>query len=212
MDIRFMITELLTRYPVLRACEDDILHALKTLIALYENGGKLLLCGNGGSASDCDHIVGELCKGFLSCRSLSEKQKAKMKEASPTLSAETLSKLQQGLPAISMPSIASLNAAFANDVDGDLIYAQSVLALGRRGDCLLAISTSGNSKNVAEACRVARALGLSIIALTGEGGGKLRALADVCICVPERETYRVQELHLPVYHALCASIERHFWG
>ena len=135
-----------------------------------------------------------------------------MKDASPTLSDETLSKLQQGLPAISLPSIAPLNAAFANDVDADLIYAQSVLALGKRGDCLLAISTSGNSKNVIEACRVARALGLSVIALTGEGGGQLRALADICICVPERETYRVQELHLPVYHALCASIERHFWG
>ena len=207
-----MITELLTRYPVLRACEEDILRALKTLTDLYENGDKLLLCGNGGSASDCDHIVGELCKGFLSRRALPEKQKAKMKDESPTLSDETLSKLQQGLPAISLPSIAPLNAAFANDVDADLIYAQSVLALGKRGDCLLAISTSGNSKNVIEACRVARALGLSVIALTGEGGGQLRALADVRICVPERETYRVQELHLPVYHALCASIERHFWG
>ena len=207
-----MLNELLQRHPELSSCKDSLIHAREAIIHCYERKGKLLLCGNGGSASDCDHIVGELCKGFLSRRALPEKQKAKMKDASPTLSDETLSKLQQGLPAISLPSIAPLNAAFANDVDADLIYAQSVLALGKRGDCLLAISTSGNSKNVIEACRVARALGLSVIALTGEGGGQLRALADICICVPERETYRVQELHLPVYHALCASIERHFWG
>ena len=207
-----MMTELFHRYPTLRACEESILHAQKALTALYERGGKLLLCGNGGSAADCDHIVGELCKGFLNVRALPEEQRERMKQKSPTLSDETLAKLQQGLPAIALSSLSVLNAAFANDVDADLVYAQGVLALGRPDDCLLAISTSGNSKNVLDACRVARARGLTVIALTGEGGGRLSELADICICVPERETYRVQELHLPVYHALCASLESHFFG
>ncbi len=206
-----MMTELFHRYPALHACEDSILAAQKALTALYERGGKLLLCGNGGSASDCDHIVGELCKGFLNRRTLTEDQRARMKKNAPTLSDETLDRLQQGLPAISLSSFSALNTAFSNDVAPELIYAQGVLALGRPDDCLLAISTSGNSKNVLEASRVARGLGLTVIALTGEGGGKLSELADLCICVPARETYQVQELHLPVYHALCASLEKHFF-
>ena len=206
-----MFTELLIRYPALHACEDSILHAFKALTKLYENGGKLLLCGNGGSASDCDHIVGELCKGFLNMRPLTEEQRESMQKNCPSLSSETLLKLQRGLPAISLSTIPPLNAAFANDVDADLVFAQGVLALAKEGDCLFAITTSGNSKNVLHACRVARGLGIKVIGLTGESGGALAELADVCIRVPERETYKVQELHLPVYHALCAEVERYFF-
>ena len=202
-----ILTTLFTRYPALLACEGEIRATLAALISLYEGGGKLLLCGNGGSCADCDHIVGELCKGFLKMRPLTEAQKAAMKERSPSLSEETLSRLQGALPAVSLPAVTALNTAFSNDVDPDLIYAQGVLALGREGDCLLALSTSGNSKNVVEAARVARALGIKVIALTGEGGGALASIADICIRVPERETYKIQELHLPVYHALCAAVE-----
>ena len=206
-----MLTTLFNRYPALCACEKDIRAALDALISLYEAGGKLLLCGNGGSCADCDHIVGELCKGFLGLRPLTVAQKAEMKALSPTLTDETLATLQCALPAISLPAVTALNTAFANDVDPALVYAQGVLALGRKGDCLLALSTSGNSKNVVEAVRVARALGITVIALTGEGGGALASLANICIRVPERETYRVQELHLPVYHALCAALEERFF-
>ena len=202
---------LIERYPALAVCESEIKRAIEAIIACYEKGGKLLLCGNGGSCADCDHIVGELCKGFLNMRTLTEDQRARMKKNAPTLSEETLDRLQQGLPAISLSSFSALNTAFSNDVAPELIYAQGVLALGRPDDCLLAISTSGNSKNVLEASRVARGLGLTVIALTGEGGGRLADLANICIRVPARETYQVQELHLPVYHALCASLEKHFF-
>ena len=206
-----MLHELLTRYPTLTACQAEIEAARDAIIATYENGGKVLLCGNGGSASDSDHIVGELMKGFLKKRPLSEKRKAEMKAASPTLADDLLAKLQVGLPAVSLPSIAGLNSAFCNDVDPELIYAQSVLGLGKGGDVLIALSTSGNAKNVAHAVAVAKALGVTVIGMTGEGGGALAREADIAIRVPERETFKVQELHLPVYHYLCAAVEAHFF-
>ena len=207
-----MMNELLTRYPTLTACADEIAAARDALIACYEAGGKVLLCGNGGSASDSDHIVGELMKGFLKKRPLSEERKAQMKAASPALTDETLSKLQVGLPAVSLPSIAGLNSAFCNDVDPELIYAQSVLGLAKAGDILIALSTSGNAKNVAHAVAVAKALGVTVIGMTGEAGGTLGREADIAIRVPERETFKVQELHLPVYHYLCAAVEAHFFS
>ena len=206
-----MLKELFERYPSLTACEDSILAAEKALIDCYEKGGKLLLCGNGGSCADCDHITGELMKGFLKKRPLSEKRKAEMKAASPALTDDLLAKLQVGLPAVSLPSIAGLNSAFCNDVDPELIYAQSVLGLGKRGDVLIALSTSGNAKNVAHAVAVAKALGVTVIGMTGEGGGALAREADIAIRVPERETFKVQELHLPVYHYICAAVEAHFF-
>ena len=206
-----MLNELLKRYPVLTACAAEIEAARDALIASYEAGGKVLLCGNGGSASDSDHIVGELMKGFLKKRPLSEEKKAMMKAASPALTDETLAKLQVGLPAVSLPSIAGLNSAFCNDVDPELIYAQSVLGLARTGDILIALSTSGTAKNVAHAVAVAKALGVIVIGLTGEGGGTLAREADIVIRVPERETFKVQELHLPVYHYLCAAVEAYFF-
>ena len=206
-----MINELIKRYPTLSVCEAQIISAKKALTECFEKGGKLLLCGNGGSCADCDHISGELMKGFLKMRPLSDEKKAKMRERFPTIDEKALSSLQYGLPVISLPSLTALNTAFSNDVDPELIYAQGILALATAGDVLLAISTSGNSKSVTRAAEVARALGVTVIALTGKGGGELARIADVCICTPERETYKVQELHLPIYHALCAKIEEHFF-
>ena len=206
-----MIFELFERYPALNACKKEIIKANDALIACYEAGNKVLLCGNGGSCADCDHIVGELMQGFLKKRPLTDADKEAMKKASPTLTDATLSSLQGALPAISLPSYTALGSAFCNDVDADLVYAQGVLGLGRSGDILIAMSTSGNSKNVVRAAEVARALGLTVIAMTGAGGGKLAALADVCIRVPEDETFKIQELHLPIYHVLCAEVEAHFF-
>lgn len=206
-----MLNELLNRYPQLIVCKDNINKAAVTVIRCYENGGKILLCGNGGSSADCDHIVGELMKGFLKKRSLSNEKKAEMLGNEPLLEEELLEKLQFGLPAIALPSITALNSAFCNDVDPELIYAQSVMAMGKTGDVLIALSTSGNAKNVFAAAAVAKGLGLTVIALTGIGGGKLSEIADICIQVPETETFKVQELHLPIYHYLCAATEQAFF-
>ena len=207
-----MIKELIKRYPALECCKEQIEAARDTLIECYEQGGKLLLCGNGGSSADCDHIVGELMKGFLLKRPINEADKARMRADSPELSDKTLNSLQMGLPAISLTSINALNSAFANDVDPELIYAQSVFALGKADDVLIAISTSGNARNVCEAAKVARAIGMKVIALTGRDGGKLKSLSDICVIAPECETYKIQELHLPIYHYLCAEVEKHFFG
>lgn len=207
-----MIKELIERYPALECCKAEIEAARNTLIECYENGGKLLLSGNGGSSADCDHIVGELMKGFLLKRPIDESRKEQMKKRSPSLDGATLDSLQMGLPAISLTSISALNTAFSNDVDPELIYAQSVFALGKAGDVLLAISTSGNAKNVCEAAKVARAIGIKVIALTGKDGGELKSLSDVCVIAPECETYKIQELHLPIYHYICAEVEKHFFG
>lgn len=199
------------RYGVLNKCKEDIAKAEAALIAAYAAGGKLLLCGNGGSAADCDHIAGELGKGFLSRRPLGEDKRSQMKAGCPALDDGLLSSLQDALPAISLPSMTALMTAFANDVDPTLIFAQGVLALGKEEDILIALSTSGNSKNVVAAAKVAKGLGLTVIALTGEGGGALGEIADITVAVPETETFKIQELHLPIYHYLCAAIEEHFF-
>ena len=207
-----MWNELIKRRPELTLCEADIKKALALITACYENGGKLLLCGNGGSSADCDHIVGELMKDFLIKRPIKKAERERMKALSPSLDESTLDSLQIGLPAVSLPSLTAFNTAFANDRDPDLVYAQGVLSLGKAGDVLVAISTSGNAKNVLCAVQVAKGLGICVIGLSGELGGAMRELCDVCICVPERETYKVQELHLSVYHYLCAAAEKHFFG
>ena len=206
-----MLNELLKRHPSLAENKDDITKATDAIIRCYEKGGKVLLCGNGGSCADCEHIVGELMKGFLKLRPISEDKKAEMKANSPIVDDEILSKLQCGLPAISLPSMTALNSAFCNDVDPELIYAQPLMALGNKGDILIAISTSGNSKNVFGAVKVAKALGVTVIGLTGKTGGKLREHSDICICAPETETFKIQELHLPIYHYSCAEVEAHFF-
>ncbi len=207
-----MLNELLTRYPCLEACKEEIIAAKDALIACYEADGKVMICGNGGSCADADHIVGELMKGFLSLRPLSEEKKREMKANTDLVDDQLLAKLQGGLPAFSLPSMTALNMAFCNDVDPELIYAQPVMAMGRKNDLLIAISTSGNSKNVFGAVKVAKALGVKVIGLTGGKGGKLKEHADVAITVPESETFKIQELHLPVYHYLCAAVEQHFFG
>lgn len=206
-----MLNELLERYPSLKAIEGDIEAAADAIIECYEKGGKVLLCGNGGSCADCEHIVGELMKGFLKLRPLSDEKKAEMKKNCPLLDDDTLAKLQGALPAVALPSINALNSAYCNDVDPELIYAQPLMSLGRENDILIAISTSGNSKNVFGAVKVAKGLGVKVIGLTGMKGGKLKETADICICAPETETFKVQELHLPIYHYLCAKTEAHFF-
>ena len=207
-----MLNELLSRYPQLKVCEPALIEAVSVIIDCYKNDGKILLCGNGGSCADCDHIVGELMKGFLKKRPLSDSQKQTMKTNYPELNSEILNALQCGLPALSLCSLTALNTAFCNDVDPNLIYAQGVFGMGVCGDVLICMSTSGNATNVTNAAQVAKALGITVIGLTGEDGGKLRQIADICICVPETETFKVQELHLPVYHYLCAATEAHFFA
>ncbi|MBO7214759.1 MAG: SIS domain-containing protein [Clostridia bacterium] len=204
------MNQLLMRHNALSVCEQSIGFAVEKIINCYENGGKVLICGNGGSSADGEHIVGELMKGFLKSRPIPEEKRAEMLK-NYSIDGEVLDKLQMGLPAISLPSIVGLNSAFCNDVSPELIYAQGVFALAKKEDVLIAISTSGNSKNVVQAVKVAKSLGITVISLTGKTGGLLKDLSTVCICVPETETYKVQELHLPVYHYICAEVEKHFF-
>lgn len=202
---------LFERYPVLEICRDDIFAAAEEICACYHAGGKLLLCGNGGSAADAEHIVGELMKGFLKKRPLSQTMREKIQTAFPQDADYFYDNLQGALPAVSLVNSVALGTAFANDQAADLVFAQQVLGLGREGDVLLAISTSGNSKNVLYAAKVARVQGLKTVALTGRSGGKLKPVADITIAVPEDETYRIQELHLPIYHAICIAAEEEFF-
>ena len=202
-----MLNELLKRYPCLESTSEDIIKAENALITCFKNGNKLLICGNGGSCADCEHIAGELMKGFLSKRPLSEEQKAEMKANCPEIDEKYLLLLQRAVPAIALPSFTALNTAFCNDVEPELVFAQCLMGLGEKDDVLLCISTSGNSKNVVAAALTAKALGIKTIGLTGKTGGKLKSICDICVCVPETETFKVQELHLPVYHYLCARVE-----
>ena len=201
------LEELLSRYPALDACKNDIAAALSALLDTYRAGGTILLCGNGGSAADCEHIAGELLKGFLSRRKMTDKTAAKFRASLGDNADEFIEKLQGGIPAISLPSQAGVLTAFANDVDAEFVYAQLVYAYAKPGDALIAISTSGNSKNCVRAAEAAKALGIKTIALTGAKESKLSALCDVSVRVPETETFKVQEYHLPVYHYLCAAME-----
>ena len=181
-----------------------IKNACNLLIDTFKNGNKLLLCGNGGSAADCEHISGELMKGFLLKRELSEETK--------NLIGDFADKLQYGLPCIPLTSLTSLSTAVANDNSADMIFAQPVIALGQKNDALIAMSTSGNSKNVVFAAKTAKALGMKVISITGMNDSLLSDISDITIQIPETETYRIQELILPVYHALCADIEAYFYG
>lgn len=199
------------RHPDLAPCAAALQAALDMLVTSFENGGKLLLCGNGGSAADCDHIVGELMKAFLRPRPISAGHRAALCRSGAEGQA-LAGALQGGLPCAALTAHTALNFAIANDVRADVIFAQQVYVLGRAGDVVWGLSTSGNASNVVHAFRVARLLGLRTLALTGQTGGKLAPLADVAICVPATATVAVQELHLPVYHALCAALEERFFG
>ena len=204
-----MRTELLMRYPCLEAVIDSIDAAAQMMVDTYKNGGTVLVCGNGGSCADSDHIVGELMKGFLSLRPMSEEQKSSM---SDILDEDILSKLQRGIPAISLPAQSAVISAYANDVDPELVYAQLVFGYGKKQDMLIGLSTSGNSKNVVAAAKVARAMGIKTLALTGARDSRLSELCDVTVKAPEIETFKVQELHLPIYHYLCAYVEKYLVG
>jgi D-sedoheptulose 7-phosphate isomerase len=206
-----MLHELLTRYPSLFVCKETIQQAAEALIRCYADGKKVMICGNGGSCADADHIAGELMKGFLKKRPIRDSLKNRMQEQYPSLNVDILDKLQCGLPALSLCSLTAINTAICNDIDPNLIYAQSVFGLGKKDDILICISTSGNAKNVCVAAEVAKASGILVIGLTGSTGGKLMEIADICICAPEMETYKIQELHLPIYHYLCATVEAHFF-
>lgn len=205
------IDELIERYPVLAPIEGDIRDAADAIIESYENGGKLLLCGNGGSYADCEHLAGELMKGFVKKRPLPEEVQEMLKNADGKRGAELAEKLECGLPAIVLADHQGLGTAFANDVDAVYSYAQQVLCYAQDNDVFLAISTSGNSRNVMYAAVAARAAGLIVIGLTGKDGGELAKYADFSIIVPETETFKIQELHLPIYHAVCLMIEDIFF-
>ncbi len=203
------LPSLFERYPALRACEQGLRAAFDLLATAYRGGNKLLVCGNGGSAADSEHIVAELMKGFLKRRPISAADAAKLEGAGGK---EIAGRLQGTLAAISLPSQMSLLTAVANDGDYDLTFAQQVYGLGRAGDVLLAISTSGKSANVCNAAIVAKAFGLKSIALTGKSGGDLAPLTDIAIKVPSDNVAEIQELHLPVYHWLSTELEATFFS
>jgi D-sedoheptulose 7-phosphate isomerase len=197
------LSELITRYSALKECRPDIQDAFDLLTATFRKDGKLLVCGNGGSAADSEHWAGELLKGFAHPRPLTASMR---KGLAPDLAA----RLQWAFPAIPLTGFPAFATAFGNDVDPECVFAQLVLALGRSGDVLAVLSTSGNASNVCRAAEVARAKSLPVLALTGESGGKLKELADVCICVPAAQTPQIQEFHLPIYHCLSLMLEEHF--
>ena len=198
--------------PSLEVCKDAIEAAKELMIEAYKKGGKLLLCGNGGSCADCDHIVGELMKGFLlhrePCADLVDKIEKTGAPEAELLSAN----LQMGLPAVALHTQSALLSAFCNDVSAETVYAQALLALAKPEDLLVCFSTSGNSKNVVMAAVLAKALGIPVVSLTGEKESRLSELSDVTVRAPSAETYRVQEYHLPIYHYLCAEIEAAFFA
>ncbi|MDR0796343.1 MAG: SIS domain-containing protein [Tannerella sp.] len=203
---------LFTHYPSLKVCEESILAAYQMLCNCYANKGLIMVCGNGGSAADSEHIVGELMKGFKTKRPLSHEQGLRIKNAFPDDAEFLIDNLQQAIPAISLVSQTSISTAFCNDVKAEMLFAQLVMGYGNSGDILIALSTTGNSKNVVNACKVAKAFGIQTIALTGQKVSKLSEICDVAIRVPAQEVFRVQELHLPVYHALCAMLEANVFG
>ncbi|MBQ4145396.1 MAG: SIS domain-containing protein [Clostridia bacterium] len=203
---------LIKRYPALKICRQTITETLDAMIDVYNNGGKLLFCGNGGSCADCDHIVGELMKGFLSMREADGNIKNALITAFPEDGEDIGNKLQRGIPAISLSAHTGVLTAFANDVDADLIYAQMVYGYGKSGDMVIGLSTSGNSKNVIKALKVAKAMGLKTAGLTGEKPCRMDDVCDIVIHVPETETYKIQEYHLPVYHYICAEMEKRIFG
>ena len=208
------ISELIERYPTLEICRADLISAVEKICESFRGGGKILICGNGGSAADSLHIVGELMKGFNLPRKIEDFNKNFVERAEKLFPADIdyfKKNLQCTLPAISLVSEISLSTAVANDNSADLIFAQQVLGLGKRGDILFAISTSGNSANVIYAAKVAKVLGLEVISLTGRNGGKLKNISEVTICAPADSAFTIQEFHLPIYHALCLAAEIEFF-
>lgn len=209
LSMNSVLEQLIRKYPELSQCADDIQKTFETLNSCYSNGGKVLLAGNGGSASDCEHIVGELMKGFMSKRPISADMRAKLQQINGADEGNYLADhLQGALPAISLVSHTALMTAYANDVAADMIFAQQVYGYGKPGDVLIGLSTSGNSRNVLRAIQVARCLGMKTIGFTGKDGGRMKELCDVTIRVPFDSTPDIQERHLPIYHAVCIMLEK----
>lgn len=205
------IQRLTERYPDLASCTPAIEQAYHLLVAAFEQHQKLLICGNGGSAADSEHIVGELMKGFRSRRAIPSSMRERLIADWPQEGAYIGEHLQGALPAIALSAHTALATAYANDVAADLVFAQQVYGYGKAGDALLCISTSGRSRNVCLAAQVAQTMGLHTIALTGRDGGLLATFCDVAICVPRTSVEDIQEMHLPVYHTLCLMLEAHFF-
>lgn len=207
-----LLKELIERYPELSPVENEISKAAECIITCYQEERKVLVCGNGGSCSDSDHIVGELMKGFERKRPVGEDMKKQLVSVAGERGEYLSEKLQQGLPAISLTAHTALITAVANDTDADLIFAQQVVGYGNTGDVLIGISSSGNSQNVLDAIIAAKAKGMVVIGLTGETGGKMKSYCDILINVSGRRTAFVQELQLPVYHTICLLVEDFFFG
>lgn len=204
-----IIDDLFEKYPALETSKNDIIDAIEEITSCYSNKGKLLLCGNGGSCADADHIVSELMKSFEKKRPLDFELE---KNLNATQRGKYISeKLQNALPAISLNAHSSLYSAISNDIDSSLVFAQQIVGYGNPGDILIAISTSGNSQNVIDAAITAKAKGLKVVGLTGESGGEIKEFCDITIRVPSSSTPEIQELHLPVYHTICKYIENKFF-
>ena len=203
---------LFERYPRLEVCRKDIKKAYDLLLKTYDKNKKMLIAGNGGSAADSEHITGELMKRFKTLRPINKALSEKLISIDKTRGERLSKNLEMPLRAVPLTSHIAITTAYMNDADATGVFAQQMLGYGDKGDVFLAISTSGNSENIICACVVAKALGIKIIGLTGEKESKLSEIADICIRVPETETYKIQELHLPVYHSLCLMLESHYFG
>lgn len=206
------VDHLIARYPQLDTVRKEIVDAYLLMEECYENGGKLLIAGNGGSAADAEHIAGELMKRFKMPRPVDAEYAERLRQVDPIRGAELAHNLERALTAIPLVAHEALTTAYINDVDGLGVFAQQLYGYGREGDVFLGISTSGNSRNIMNAAIVAKASGIKTVGLTGMHGGELAGIADVTVKVPETETYLIQELHLPIYHCWCAMLEEHFFG
>lgn len=207
-----LIESFFLKFSNLHDLKESMEKAIAEMTERIENGGKVLICGNGGSASDSEHIAGELLKEFYIKRPINHEFKEKLVEVYGEEGRDMAENLQGAIPAISLISHSGFLSAYGNDAKPELSYAQEVFAYGNPGDMLIAISTSGNAKNVCYAAMLAKTLDVFVLSLTGEDGGKLRKYSDILINVPEKETYLVQELHLPLYHLLCRGIEYEIFG
>lgn len=212
MNSKQVLEKYLAKYDFLREERllENIKYAYKILDECYKNNGKLLVCGNGGSAADADHIVGELVKGFTKLRPLNAELKGKIKGYGD-FGIEMADILQESLPAINLSAHTSLITAILNDIGGEEIYAQQVVGYGNKGDVLIGISTSGNSKNIIKAGVIAKAKGMKLISFSGRNGGKMKELFDVSLIMPSEITSEIQNLHSIVYHLLCKMLEVDRW-
>lgn len=207
-----LLSELIGRYPKLKECEDEIKNVFDALKKRFAEGGTLYCAGNGGSAADCDHITGELMKSFMFGHPVPEDFRSAMTRSFGEEGMKLCEKLEGGLKAVSLPSLTALATAISNDIGGEYVFAQMTASIAEKGDVFLGISTSGNSANIVYAAMAAKAKGADVIALTGKNKCRLDDIADIVIHAPETETFKIQELHLPIYHALCAMLESYFFG